>query len=216
MNTSDLLDVIEKKVQDSSFDREEDFLRLLNDGLLFLAQTYRLPALQATDTVDTEADINYVEMPVDYFSNLYHVYNDTMKCPVRLCYTRQTLHRMFVNDFQAQGKVEAVCCEGRILHYRRVPKDPETLTLEYYTVPDILEDSEASVPDCIPEGLHSQLLLNFVLWKVFDSIEDGVEGQKINTQYYQQEFAGGIALLQVAIPDTAKPRLYFPRKARFF
>ncbi len=215
MNTEELLDIIEKKLQDPSFDREEDLLRLMNQGLMISARKH-LENLQASDTVTAIPEENSVAMPADYHHSLFKAFNITRNKPCVVCYQRHTLIEMYLGDFVRQGIVEAVVAEGGFLHYRKEPNDPEDIMLYYYRYPTMLEDSAASEPDCLPVELREQILVNFVLWKVYSDLEDGWEGHRPNTEYYENEFGKGIVLLDTAYPKPSTPRPYFPRTIRTF
>ena len=218
MNTQSLLDMIQKKMQDDAgFNRSTHLLPLLNEGLLFTARQRPLPELRTEETITTVEDQNQVDLPENYHTHLFAVYNEDKKKPCRLCYNLNTLNRMYGNDANTQGAVEAVATEGdAIIHYRRIPDDPEDLRLTFYEKPPLLVDSEESIPKCLPFALRRQILVNYVLWQVFESIEDGVEGQKIGTQYHASEYAAGVMMLEKFLPDVSRPRYYFPRKARTF
>jgi len=217
MNTQDLLDKIEKKVQDGAgFNRSTDLLPLLNEGLLFTARQRPLPELRAKDSVVALVGQDQVALPDNYHTHLFEVYNVDQKQPCRLCYSLNTLNRMYEKD--SKGKVEAVATEGdSVLHHRRIPEEEtEELRLTYYKKPTALTDSGDSIPTCIPSALRRQILVNYVLWQVFEDIEDGIEGQKINTQYYASEYSAGVMMLEKFLPDVSRPRHYYPRKARTF
>jgi hypothetical protein len=117
-----------------------------------------------------------------------------------------------------QGDIEAVALEGTVLHYRRLPIDPQDLDLTYYAKPEPLTASESSKPICIPEPLHYQLLVNLVLWDLYSEIEDGIEGQKVNTEYHAGQFATAMQTLmsEAYYPDASQPRRYFPRRIKTF
>lgn len=219
MNTQDLLDKIEKKLQDKpAFNRSTDLLPLLNEGLLFTARQRPLPELRTQNTVLALANQNQADLPEDYHIHLFEVYNVDRGHPCRLCYSLNTLIRMYGNDLNPKGKVEAVATEGdAVLHFRRTPEvDPEELRLTYYKKPAVLTDAEDSVPTCIPVALRRQILVNYVLWQAFEDIEEGMEGPKVNTQYFASEYAAGTMLLERFLPDVSRPRYCFPRKARTF
>jgi hypothetical protein len=62
-----------------------------------------------------------------------------------------------------------------------------------------------SQPDGIPEFLHEDLLINYGAWKIFDQIEDGIDGQKVNTNYYKSLFMKAMIDLNATCDDYREP-----------
>lgn len=216
MNTAAMLDAIERNIQDPSYSRDEVLLPMLNEALSFVAYQHPLSVLQESAIVETEVDTDQVEMPEDYHSFLFQAYNQTAAIPCRVCYTRKTLDRMYSEDVNANGRVESVLVEKNMLFYRRIPTTPETLKLDYYGHPPLLTDSEDSSPECLPHALHKRLLVHQVLSNVWSELEDGIDSKKNNTDFHYNLYNEGLAMLKTYMPDVARPRHYYPRKARFF
>lgn len=216
MNTKDMLDAIERKIQDTSYDRQTMLLPMLNEALLHVAFRHPLSLLEEKASVVSIPGQEWVEMPDDYHSFLFHAYNQTTNSPCRVCYTRQTLNRMYSNEPTQTGSIESVVVEADKLFYKRIPETPQTLIIDYYISPEELTDDMGSAPECIPAALHHKLLVDQVLLNVYSEIEDGVDGQKVNTLYHQREFDYGMELLRRYMPDVSRPRHYFPRTARTF
>jgi hypothetical protein len=96
---------------------------------------------------------------------------------------------------------------GKRLIYRDVPAVAATLTVHYYEAPDDLDD-DTDEPTWVPEHLHRKLYVAYVCKEIFNKIEDGVEGRKINTEYYMSEFASGLLALEEAIGVDKDPDHY--------
>lgn len=217
MNTVELLDKIQNILQEDeeSYSRES-LLTILNESLVFIAAEQALPDLQKTTTITSEDGQSMVAMPSDFQTRLLMVFNVTAGKNCRTCYNRQTLQRMYSREQSQLGDIEDVALEGDVLHYRKLPEIPQDLEVTYYAFPEILEEDEASEPSCIPRALHQRLLVSYVLWDIFSEIEDGIGEQKMNTQYYAEQFSAGFKMLQNAFPHVSEPRRYFPRKAKTF
>ena len=66
-------------------------------------------------------------------------------------------------------------------------KRGERLTVHYYkTTTDMSGGTDT--PDGIPDVLQEELLKNYVLMEIYDLIEDGIEGIKVNTKRYETKF----------------------------
>ena len=48
--------------------------------------------------------------------------------------------------------------------------------------------------------LQRDLLVNYTAWKIFELIEDGLEGPGVNTQRYQELFLKALRTLELTIP----------------
>jgi hypothetical protein len=91
---------------------------------------------------------------------------------------------------------------------------PETLVLaDSEAVPAVVANS----PEGIPAHLHSALLVNYVASRLFDIIEDGVDGNKTNTRRYEEKYLNE-GLRQLERYAKRAPRLtpHIKRHARFF
>lgn len=62
-----------------------------------------------------------------------------------------------------------------------------------------------SRPDGIPEFLHEDLLVNYAAWKIFDQIEEGTDGKKINSLNYKEMFMQAMLDLNAMCDDLREP-----------
>jgi hypothetical protein len=97
------------------------------------------------------------------------------------------------------GQVMGVAIRGSYLYYQNIPDDDdydlETLKLYYYSHPGKFED-ENDQPTELHAALAEDLLAAWCNWKIFNQIEDGLEGQQINTSYHKADFAEQLAQLK--------------------
>lgn len=78
------------------------------------------------------------------------------------------------------GDVEAVALEGSTLWYQKIPAVEALLTVVYYQNPSLL-DLDEDEPSDFPSHLHRGLFVSGSAAIIFDKIEDGIEGEKVNT-----------------------------------
>lgn len=214
MNASELLNEIQGKLQDSSYTRP-DLLKRMNQALVYVAGHFPLPKLQASAEVSTVLDQDFVTMPETFQHNLFKAYNKTKSWDCRIVYSRRTLEELYADPF-ASGPVEDVVDEGDVLYYRQIPAEAETLLLKFNAFPAALSDQTDSVPVCLPKHLHDELLVNYVLADVYSEIEDGIEGQKINTDFFWSKFTAGFGSLKGYYPGAARTKRFIPRRISFF
>jgi len=88
------------------------------------------------------------------------------------------------------GAVEAVCIQRNVAWYQGIPEEPETVLCILHSDPEPLVNDE-DIPVVIPEFLQRDRIVHGVVAELYDMIEDGTDGQKINTanSYNHREIA---------------------------
>ena len=196
MHIDDLLDSIQRKIQDDSYSREADLLPLVNQGLGEIAATVPLPGLfTMTDLVCPKGQYA-VDLPADFGNWLLQAYNTTRKVPVRL-YTSITELMSHYPEMDAFAPLCAAARYGPKLYVQGVPDydSGETLRLSYYKKPTFFTVATVTEIDFIPEELQPQLLVSYACKEVFNEIEDGVEGVKVNWNTYRKRFETALGRL---------------------
>ena len=79
--------------------------------------------------------------------------------------------------------------------------------MHYYQNPTDLAD-DADEPEDIPEELHEKLIVSDVARYIYNLIEDGMDGQKVNTQNYLNLFKEGIFELELFLGEDGEPIEY--------
>lgn len=176
-------------LQDNVFSADRT-IALINQGIRFCALNVLLPELESSGVVDTVPDINNVVIPAawSFDRNLYHC-SSTDEVEIKVLDSFNRLLEAYPNmqNEQLDAPVERVLVLRSSLVYYPRPATATELTCSFYRKPTPLVN-DADVPTCLPEGAHEELLENYVLWKCYGELEDGFEGKKINTEYYQNLF----------------------------
>ena len=214
METTQILNEIEKKLKDKPFARE-DLLNTLYEGLLYAAAQCRMPDLLETDTVTTVTETDQVELPDDYHHDVYRAYNEGTESFCMLLHNRSALEYEYRHTTVLNGDVESVAPEGNYLVYRFVPETPQTISIEYFRKPERPQDVLADVPEGIPEHLHSSVLVNYVLFQRYSEIE-GDNDQRDHVAYFGELLNRGILELKSFFRGVNYPRKKIPRRAFFF
>ena len=108
---------------------------------------------------------------------------------------------------QAAGSVSKYVISGGRLHYRDIPTVATTLTVHYYKTPPTLVADE-DIPSCIPVTLHRDLIVGYAAREIFNRIELGLNGRKVDTTNYDNIFNNGILRLVDLIPEDGLPEYY--------
>ncbi len=138
-----------------------------------------MPDLKSIEALDTIEDQNYVNLST-ITGGFSGVLRRVVKEGIAIYPTLELMASDYVGNWDAAGEVEAVCLEGNILWYQKIPAAAESLMLILYENPDELEDDDDE-PSTLPEYLHKLLLVNGAAHFIYNEIEDGIEGEKVNT-----------------------------------
>jgi hypothetical protein len=79
-----------------------------------------------------------------------------------------------------EGDVEYIAVEGSTLYYQKIPSTITALTLLHRRKPVVMVD-DGDEPEGIPSHLHLNVIVSRAAMFGFDRIEDGCEGEKVNT-----------------------------------
>jgi len=197
--SDDVLDIVD----DPSYSYD-DVLTLFNDCLVELAGELLLPELDTWVDIATDPNTDHVRLPVNYMKNLRYAHTTTYNRKLKVYGGLGQLYRLF-STLDQTGRVLGVCAQGRDLYYQRVPSSAETIRINYYRFPGRLE-TRFDKPDCLPYHLVKPLLLNYASKELFNLIEDGIEGAKINTEKHTKLYEIAKAkLLMFVGPEERDP-----------
>ena len=199
-----LADEVLDKAQDGSFSYD-DVLKYFNECLVLLAGEFYLEDLERWEDIYTDPTQNHTQLPADFFKNLRFVHSITHNRKLKIWGSVIQMFRWY-SELDTTGPVRMCAIKGRQLYYQRVPDTAEQLRINYYAYPERLR-TRHDKPDCLPEHLIEALLGNFALWKIFDKIEDALEGQKPNTLYYKSLYGEAKADLTAFLgPEEREPQ----------
>lgn len=177
-------------VQDESF--TPHLTGYINEGIQRCASLVLLPALETTGTVVTIPGAVETDIPTawNYDRNLYLVDAANTESAVKIFSSLALMQREYpqFKVLLEDGDVEAITVIGdnRLVYYR-TPTTADTLSCAFYQKPTLLSAGD-DVPTCLPDFLQMKLLTAYTCSEIFDLIEDGVEGIKINTQKHLAAF----------------------------
>lgn len=179
MNLKQMRDEVSLIIQDDSY-TAPTIDGYINQALLHACDLVAVPQLKVIDNVSTVVGQRYVNL-----SSVLGNFSGRLSLVKRIG-AEVAIYPDLENFIQAHpessdGHVSAVCLEGSILWYHAVPDEAEDLLLVYYKNPAIMV-TDNDTTDAIPQSLHKKLLVHGACYMIFDQIEDGMEGQKVNTQ----------------------------------
>lgn len=163
----------------------------INEGIQRCASLVLLPALESVGTVDTVLGSTETDIPDtwNYDRNLYIADSALTEKGVKI-FSSVALFSREYPQFRIEktaGDVEALTTYGNKIVYYYIPSTVDTLTCAFYTKPTLLSVG-TDVPMCLPDFLQMKLLTAYTCSEIYDLIEDGVDGIKINTQKHLAAF----------------------------
>jgi len=196
MDLDTLLNRIKNKIQDPSYDPDSDLVPLINQGLGEIATMIALPALTTVATIECGTGPN-VDLPEDFHANVHHAFNQTKDGHVQIIKSLTD----FIEEFpglNGEGSVRFICVHGGKLYFQDAPgsSSPESVLITYTSRPKLFDRGEGVTKiDYIPHEMQAPLLVNYAAREVFDEVEDGVEGAKMNWNTHNKLFNEAFARL---------------------
>ena len=209
MTLKEIRDNVKIIIADDSFE-DAEIDGYINQVLQEIGTLVDLPDLKRLDVVSTVVNQAYVSLGSlegGFSGRLRKVGDENVA-------VYPSLELMLVDypDMDEEdGDVEAVCLEGSILWYQPYPTSSayvDTIRIVYYTNPPSITTSADCT--CIPAALHYSTLVRGTAALLYSIIEDGAEGDKVNTLAQTWHFDGannnksGIALLRAYIERNKK------------
>lgn len=185
----DVAESVLDTVQDSAYD-EDAVIGLLNQCVRGLSRRLVLPSLEAEGTVTTVLNGPSVALPANFQRNLYYCKDQSASIhPIEICSSKDQLARYYDDKLIKTGaRVLGVAVARPLLYYAPIPTVATTLTLRYQKTPDAISIS-TDLDTITPEGFE-EIWENYALWKLYSKIEQGIEGQKVDTTYYMNLYLG--------------------------
>lgn len=198
----DIYDEVAGIIQDPAWDSDK-VIQLFNDGIRAISEVLLLPELETIGTVTTSTTLNYVALPTNYQRKIRDCRNPTNPFRrIRIYGSVPLMHAHFTRT-DLVGHVVGVAVMGRNLYYQWRPSSTTSLQINYFAKPAVLQENEE--PSVLP-AFANELLLNYACWKVYGVIEEGMDGVKTQTQFYQGQFMSYVGQLKDFIgPEQNKP-----------
>ena len=203
MNVTELIEKVQTTVQDPSF-IDEVVLGYINQGLLEIAGLIPLSELETVDTVTTVEGASEVDLPSNYHKHLRRCYSQTSLRSIPIFSNVVRLkEKLYANG--VGGIVRGVAVKGRVLCYEPEASATEDLEITYHAMPSAMDDTEDET-DYIPAHIGPRILQAYVCKCAFDLIEDGMDGQKLNTLRWESNYNNNLAELALFVgPLYTKP-----------
>lgn len=211
-----IYETVEQAIQDPSFTREGSFIPLINQAMNEISVLVALPLLQtsAVLNIPVDATTGYVDMPENYHRDMYYAKELDSGRDLRIRANMRTLYLLNLPE-QAQIITDCVVYAGEF-HFAPQPLTENNIQILYYRNFEPLEDEDEDQDiDGLPVQYYD-VVSNYLLKKLFAIIEDGVDGRKVNTAFYNEMYMSGLAKISTYCLESPKKNPLIVRKARFF
>jgi len=182
MELGDIITEVENLVDDPDF-TVVNITDYINQAILYTGALVNMPGLKRIGTATTVLAQPYTSLTGvtgGFSGRLLRVSTDGVAIYPNLQMLMDEYVSVDYPDLTEEGTLEAVALEGSTLWYQYVPDSETDITLLYYQNPSTLTELDDE-PSDFPDHLHRSLFVQGTAWMIYDQIEDGIEGKKVNT-----------------------------------
>jgi hypothetical protein len=198
-----LSEKVQRKIDDRSY-TYDDIVEKLNQGLRWISGKWDVPDLEEFADLTLDTGANNIPLPMNFQKKLLWAHSTTHNRRIKVYPSAIQLLRWF-NMIDQTGRVLGVAQKGRRLFYQRIPSSAETVRINFFKFPDPI-DRRTSKVDVLPYHLVDDLLVNYACKEIFEEIEDGLEGEKVNTNHYTNKWKEAVGdLIQFWGPPKRIP-----------
>lgn len=196
MILQDIVDSVSKKILDKSI-TEEDYIYMCNECQYIIADSIYTPNLQTSTTLTCDGN-ETLTLPNDFSKNIFVAINLKNNLPIKIF--ESPIYLLKEYPLSSVGDVFAISLfENKKIIIRNVPNDNQQIKIFYYKNPEVIKRLNVDI-NYIPESYVYTLFYNFICFKYFQMIEEGVnegnEGIKINSNFYYKLFMNKLQELQ--------------------
>ncbi len=198
MVVSKIIELAQDTVQDDSFANR--MLGFVNRAIGNTAVKVALPALTRIDVAfPVSALTASLVLPEDYSRGLFMAFDADGRRLNVFPGSFMEFRRKHPDYLTATGTaVRAVAVLNNKLFVYPQPTQEQTVYLSYQAKPPVLSLT-GKIEDVIPDPYGDEIVESFICAECFTRIEDGIEGRKTNTEYYQSRYQIALAELEAFI-----------------
>lgn len=190
---SEMVQEVKNIVQDSSFD--DAIPGYVNEAFLQASGEVNVPDLKRIGVATTNTDQMFVSLagiPDGFGGRLSKFINNEL---ARFNNVEDLVERVISDGriLSEVGGVEYVALEGRTLWYFPTPATEVDLQCVLFSNPPVMEADDE--PLSFPAICHRNIGIHGACYLAFLVIEDGIEGDKVNTNFHYTMYTKGIQQL---------------------
>jgi hypothetical protein len=208
MTVDNIIDRVVQKIQEESID--VDFiLEALNQCNVHIATVIDIKELSTVSETTLLAGANVVPLPTGFHKKLVFAYNKTTNERVRVYDSRRLVDRK-LSITGTTGNVISLCNDFPNIYYQYKPSSNQLVDVYYHKLPSNLIEG-GLFPAYVPDSHVYRVFFNYVVSQCYDFLEDGMEGDKVNTTHHNTKFETALNELKLFIgPDPDHPDMMMP------
>ena len=189
MQLADLCDKLYELVQhdDSSGLSVDRFFEYGLEGLNYIASQILLPKLQRSVSI-TFSNNSYIPFPTDDFMRELYLAEESKEV-IQIFNSEESAARFQSYPYLLFKNLQIKLVADRY---------PKTIICKYYAKPYVSENN-IELSNIFPPGFDSNILSHYILYNVYKWIEDGEEGNLVNTGYHRNRFNELLAQIDTQI-----------------
>lgn len=204
MTLEEMRNEVVNLVQDPSFDNEA-IDRYINEAFALAASELNLPDLKRPDVITTVVGQSYANLAA-LTGGFNGRISKVLASNVEVYGSLEELMTATLENgkqFGTSGSVERMALEGKTVWYDPIPDNPVTIPVVLYGSPPALSaDSDEVIG--FPMESHRLIGVHGAAMIMYDFIEDGVEGEKVNTLSHERDFRKGVLQVKTWIARNRK------------
>lgn len=188
---------------DSGIELDASLTGIINDALEEISESTEMVTLRKMNVIQIDTTAPYSIMPSDFSGRLVYVGNSDGPITVLKGGLKELIDLYPALD-ETGETIQYVAIENKLMYYQPIPSAAVSLTVLYYGSPPKLI-SKDGVPDWLPEYLHRGLVVNKAVELKFRKIEEGIEGEMVNTAKYRGYFEEAKLMLEIWLSRRRSP-----------
>lgn len=205
-----LIEKIILKIQDgdeSDYVTPDTVMEELDQCNVDIATEVNIKELATVSEVTLAAGQNSVSLPSDFLNkqkSLSQGYNKSTNEHLKVYASRRLVDRRF-RGISITGNAMIICDDFPNLYYQCSPSSDQLIDIYHFAVPNDLSEN-GNFPNYIPNNYIYRLYFHYACAQLFDYLEDGEEGEKVNTLYHEDKYSKNLKAFKAFIgPDPDDP-----------
>lgn len=184
---SDISARVAEIIQDASLTGDANMKFHFDRCLADLVERLNFSALVVTDTFTVSADASTGALPDDYLRNIIYAYNADTDTEIQVV-SPADMWDLYPRMDGVGESVEYIAVHNGAILAQPAPEEDVEITIRYFSKHETVDDLSDTVPSYIPAAERYNIFAYYVLAQLYDILEDGIDGSKINTLNYRAKY----------------------------